>query len=73
MLGATGGRRRALAVKNPHLTGVVPRQEMFQGIPSAAHSHHHVSPLEKSDEDVTSRDVIATFADFAHFQFGAFS
>lgn len=47
MLVAVRRRRRALAVEGPHLTGIVPRQEMLQGVPAPAHSDHHVSSLQK--------------------------
>ena len=40
-------RRRRARVESPHLTRVVPRQEMFQGVPASAYSDHHVSPLQK--------------------------
>lgn len=40
-------RRRRARVESPHLTRVVPRQEMFQGVPTPAYSDHHVSPLQK--------------------------
>lgn len=40
-------RRRRARVESPHLTRVVPRQEMFQGVPAPAYSDHHVSPLQK--------------------------
>ena len=47
VLVAVRRRQRALAVEGPHLTGVVPRQEVLQGVPAPAHSDHHVSPLQK--------------------------
>ena len=47
-----GWRRRALATEDPHLAGVVPRQEVVQGVPAAAHAHHHVSALQQLQSSV---------------------
>lgn len=63
-------RRRRARVESPHLTRVVPRQEMFQGVPASAYSDHHVSPLQKPDEDISPSDMIPSFANLSHLQFG---
>lgn len=39
--------RRALAAEDPHLAGVVPRQEVLEGVPATAHAHHHVPALQQ--------------------------
>lgn len=56
--GAALAASRQRAGQRGRLTGVVPAEEVLQGVPAAAHAHHHVPALQQPYEDGAAGDVV---------------